>query len=209
MTAMRFANDDDPELRDLVVRFVWPGRRYMRLAGGMLQFSGPERDFFVSELVQAAREITPAELSVLLEGGWRECRTATWLVAVSGRTEFRSRIGELLLGPGNPRIGAYCITLATFGTSADADLVCAYLDRYLSRPELFHDRTFALSALLHLDAVLGVDRASSYLAPGGLWQYWTERTANTVRDPREVQKLVAQFCAFAKECGELYASADS
>lgn len=128
--AMRYASLD-PELMDLVRRFVTPGRRYMRLGGSSLRLSGPERDLFVGELVQAAGEITPRELGILFEGGWRERRTASWLVAVAGRTEFRSRIGELLLASGGPYQGSLCIALATFGTSADADLLCKYLDRYL------------------------------------------------------------------------------
>jgi hypothetical protein len=126
----------DPELMDLVRRFVTPGRRHLWLGGSFLRLSGPERELFVRELVRAAREITPAELGILFEGGWRECRTASWLVVVAGRTEFRSRIGELLLADGGPYGGAYCITLATFGTSAEADLVCGYLDRYLPQPGL-------------------------------------------------------------------------
>ena len=199
---MRYANSD-AELMDLVRRFVTPGRRYMRLGGSSLRLSGPERDLFVRELVQAAGEITPAELGILFEGGWRECRTASWLVAVAGRTEFRSRIGELLLASGGPYGGAYCITLATFGTSADAELVCRYLDRYLPQPDLVYDRTFALSTLLHLDAVLGAERASSYLAAGGLWQQWTDATTNTVRDPQEYRQIVDQLCSFVSECAEL------
>ncbi|WP_405652757.1 DUF6000 family protein [Streptomyces sp. NBC_00019] len=200
---MRHANTD-PELMDLVRRFVTPGRRYMRLGGSSLQLSGPERDLFVRELVQAAGEITPAGLGILLEGGWRECRTASWLIAVAGRTEFRSRIGELLLASGGPYGGAYCITLATIGTSADADLVCRYLDRYLPQPELAYDRTFALSTLLHLDAVLGTERASPYLAAGGLWQQWTDATPNTVWHPQEYRQVVDQLCSFASECAELF-----
>ncbi|MEE1745665.1 MULTISPECIES: DUF6000 family protein [unclassified Streptomyces] len=205
---MRYANTD-PELMDLVRRFVTPGRRYMRLGGSSLRLSGPERDLFVRELVQAAGEITPAELGVLLEGGWRECRTASWLIAVAGRTEFRSRIGELLLASAGPYGGAYCITLATFGTSADADLVCGYLDRYLPQPDLVHDRTFALSTLLHLDAVLGTERASPYLAAGGLWQQWTDATPNTVRDPQEYRQVVDRLCSFASECAELFARTET
>ncbi len=126
-----------------------------------------------------------------------------WLVAVAGRTEFRSRIGELLLASGGPYGGAYCISLATFGTSADADLVCRYLDRYLPQPDLVYDQTFALSTLLHLDAVLGTERASSYLAAGNLWQQWTDATPNMVRDPHEYQQVVNQLCSFAGECAEL------
>jgi hypothetical protein len=108
-----------------------------------------------------------------------------------------------LLASGGPYGGAYCITLATFGTSADADLVCRYLDRYLPQPELAYDRTFALSTLLHLDAVLGTERASPYLAAGGLWQQWTDATPNTVWEPQEYQQIVDQLCSFASECAEL------
>ncbi|MFI8423573.1 DUF6000 family protein [Streptomyces sp. NPDC085479] len=61
--------------------------------------SGPERDLHMRELAEAAREITPAELGILFEGGWRERRTASWLVAVAGRTEFRSRNRRTLVGP--------------------------------------------------------------------------------------------------------------
>ncbi|MFF8262712.1 DUF6000 family protein [Streptomyces virginiae] len=39
---------------------------------------------------------------MLFEGGWRERRTASWLIAMAVRTEFRSRIGELLLASGGP-----------------------------------------------------------------------------------------------------------
>jgi hypothetical protein len=197
--------DTDPEPRDLIRRFVTPGRRYMRLGGSSLRLRGPERDLFMRELAEAAREITPAELDVLFDGGWRECRTASWLVAVAGRTEFRSRIGELLLADGGPYKEAFCIALATFGTSADADLVCQYLDRYLPRADLVWDQTAVLSTLLHLDAVLGADRAAPYLAAGGLWQQWVEATPNTVRDPREYQQVVGRLCAFAGECSALFA----
>lgn len=196
----------DPELTNVIRRFVTPGRRHLRLGGSSLRLTGPERELFMRELTQAAMEITPAELGILFEGGWRERRTASWLVAVAGRTEFRGRIGELLLASAGPYGGAFCITLATFSTSADADLVCRYLDRYLPRPDLGYDRTFALSTLLHLDATLGTDRASQYLAPGGLWQQWTEATPGPVRDPYADRQVVDQLCCFADECAELFAA---
>ncbi|MFF7205457.1 hypothetical protein [Streptomyces sp. NPDC008141] len=50
---MPYANTD-PELMDLVRRFVTPGRRYQRPGGSSLRLSGPERELFVRELVQAA-----------------------------------------------------------------------------------------------------------------------------------------------------------
>ncbi|MFM9634529.1 MULTISPECIES: DUF6000 family protein [Streptomyces] len=112
-------------------------------------------------------ETTPAELGILLEGGWRECRTSSRLIAVAGRTEFRSRIGELLLASGGPYGGAYCITLATFATSATPSGLHISCSMLASTRALLH-RTFAFSALLHLDAVLGTERGSP-----GTGRSWT------------------------------------
>ncbi|MFD9467330.1 DUF6000 family protein [Streptomyces sp. NPDC060027] len=59
--------------------------------------------------------------------------------------------------------------------------------------------------MLHLDAVLGTERASRYLAAGGLWQQWTDATPNMVRDPQEYRQVVDKLCSFASECAELFA----
>ena len=93
---MRSAHED-PELLELVRRYVTPQRRYLKLGGGLLRMSEPERKEFLRALADAASTITAGELSVLLEGGWRERSTAAWLIAVAHRTEFRERLGELLL----------------------------------------------------------------------------------------------------------------
>jgi hypothetical protein len=146
--------------------------------------SGLERELFVRELVQAAGEITPAELGILFEGGWRERKTASWLVVVADRTEFRSRTGEL-------------------------DPVCRYLERYLLRRDLRYDQTFALSALLHFDAVLGTERAPRYLAAGGLWQQRSDARPGMVRDPQEWRQVVAQLCSFAGKGAELLAGMET
>ncbi|WP_459648548.1 DUF6000 family protein [Kitasatospora sp. Ki12] len=200
----------DPELMRLIRRFVTPGRRYLRVGGGMLRLSGPEREVFVGELVQAATEITPAELAVLFEGGWRERKTASWLVVVADRTEFRSRIGELLLASEGPYAGAaYCVTLATFGEGADAESLCRYLDHYLPRLDLHYDQGFALGALLHLDAVLGTEHASRYLAEGGLWQQWADVPARREWDPQDIRRFVDRLCSFAGECADRFAALET
>lgn len=63
--------------------------------------------------------ITAQEITTLLEGGWRERRTAAWLVAVSRRTEFRERLGELLLASEVCCAGlAYCVTQISLAVSA-------------------------------------------------------------------------------------------
>jgi hypothetical protein len=64
---------------------------------------------------------------------------------LSRRTEFRECLGELLLASEVCCAGlAYCVTLASFGTPRDADLLAAYLDRYLRRPDLAYDQTVAM-----------------------------------------------------------------
>ncbi|MFB7032701.1 DUF6000 family protein, partial [Streptomyces sp. NPDC056295] len=127
--------------------------------------------------------------------------TAAWLIAVAGRTEFRERLGELLLASQGPYAGqAYCVALATFGTPADADLLVAYLDRYLRRPDLSYDQEAALGALLLLDARLGADRTAGFLTPGGLWQQWTDGSPGRDRDaPDPCRAYIGQLCAVAEQ----------
>ncbi|WTW98183.1 DUF6000 family protein [Streptomycetaceae bacterium NBC_01309] len=171
---MRFPNED-PELADLVRRYVTPDRRYLKLGGSIARMTAGERADFTRELGGAAGDITPDELDILLEGGWRERKTAAWLIAVAYRTEFRERLGELLLASGVCYAGsAYCLAFATFGTRADADVLAAYLDRYLRRPDLYYDQTAAIGALLHLDTKLDADQAARFVAPDGLWHQWID-----------------------------------
>jgi hypothetical protein len=202
--AMRYAHKD-PELTALVHRYVTPGRRYLRLGGGLGRMTESERTGFARALGEAAADITPRELTVLLEGGWRERRTAAWLIAVARRTEFRERLGELLLASEVCYAGsAYSVALATFGTSADADLLAAYLDRYLRRPDLYYDQTAAIGALLHLDTSLGTDRADQFLAPNGLWHQWIDGPPRKQHHdaPDSYRESISRFCVFADESAE-------
>ncbi|WP_405425416.1 DUF6000 family protein [Streptomyces erythrochromogenes] len=197
----------DPELQDLVRRFVTPGRRYLRLGGSVFRLGPVERSAFVRDLAQAAYDITPAELGVLFEGGWRECKTAAWLVAVAHRSEFRTPMGRLLLASGGPYAGAaYCVALAKFGTAADAELLSTYLDHYLQRPDLDYDQPVALGTLLYLDEVLGSEYATRFLAPAGPWDRWLEIRAVAALDPHDCRQAVRQLCAFVDETAEVFAS---
>ena len=192
---------DDPELLRLVRRYVTPGRRYLKLGGPVTSMDGAKRAVFLRELGEAAAEITPRELGVLLDAGWRERKTAAWLIAVAGRTEFRGRLGELLLASEGPYAGlAYCVALATFGTAADADLLGAYLDRYLPRADLYYDQAPAIGALLHLDAKLGTDKAALYLIPGGLWQSWIDGPPGKGNyELDKYRQFIGQLCDLARE----------
>ncbi|MEU1789466.1 DUF6000 family protein [Streptomyces sparsogenes] len=201
---MRRADEEEEEEEEplkLIRRYVTPDRRYLKLGGSLLRMPGRQRSEFLRKLGQAAGEISPRELDTLLGRGWRERKTAAWLIAVAGRSEFRERLGELLLASEGPYAGqAYCVALATFGTAADADLLGAYLDRYLPRPDLYYDQTAALGALLLLDARLGADHATRFLAPGGLWQRWIDGPPSKDRVPADsCREFIGRLCAFADE----------
>ncbi|MFK0259067.1 DUF6000 family protein [Streptomyces sp. NPDC090445] len=198
---MRYAHED-PELLALVRRYVTPDRRYLKLGGPVMRMTEPDRAKFTRELGEAASDITPRELTVLLEGGWRERKTAAWLITVARRTEFRERLGELLLASEVCYAGtAYCVTFATFGTPADADLLAAYLDRYLRRPDLYYDQPAAMGALLHLDAKLRADQAARFLARDGLWHQWIDGPPRKEHHgtPDSYREIISQFCVLADE----------
>lgn len=202
---MRHAHED-PELLALVRRYVTPERRYMKLGGNLLRMQSPEYDRFLRRLSEDAGVITANEIATLLEGGWRERRTAAWLVAVSRRTEFRERVGELLLVSEVCCTGlAYCVALASFGTPRDGDLLVAYLDRYLRRPDLAYDQTVAIGALLLIDLNLQGDQAARFLGPGALWQQWLQGASHMqgTTDPTPSSlSLIRRLCAFVDECAD-------
>ncbi|MGW0538119.1 DUF6000 family protein [Streptomyces sp. NPDC003032] len=197
---------DDAELRALVRRYVTPERRYLKLGGSLLHMHSPEYDRFMRGLREDAGLITPDEIAVLLGGSWRERRTAAWLVAVSRRTEFRERLGELLLASEVCCVGlAYSVALASFGTKRDAELLAAYLDRYLCRPDLAYDQTVVMGALHFIDLNLGSGQADRFREPGGLWHQWLQEAphqqADTDPTPHYLS-LIRRLCAFVDECAE-------
>lgn len=200
---MRHPRPEDPELWTAVRRFVDPGfpdrpGRYMKLLGGrLLDWHDPERAVFMHDLGRDARQITDRELSTLLDSEWRSRLTAAWLIGADRRTQFRDRIGALLLESELVYAGrGYCLALARFETAADADILCAYLDRYLPRADLHYDQHWAIGALLHLDERLGSNRADRFLTPSDLW----EKSATSQYDPAERHRYLTRLCAFADEC---------
>ncbi|MEU2872819.1 DUF6000 family protein [Streptomyces olivoreticuli] len=202
---VRHANED-AELLDLVRRYVTPGRRYLKLGGSLLRLEEPEYDRFARRLAEDAELITAHELATLLEGGWRERRTAAWLIAVSRRTEFRERLGELLLASEVCCAGlAYCVALSAFGTPDDADHLTAYLDRYLRRPDLDCDQFVAMGALLYIDLNLGDNKAARFLSPDGLWHQWLQGRSDGQHANAYAThlSLIRRLSAFVDECAEL------
>jgi hypothetical protein len=160
-----------------------------------------DRAAFLRELAEAAGRITDAELEVLLhDGGWRERKTAAWFIAVTSRSQFRDKLGSLLLASEGPKAGrAYCMALTCLGTEADATHLIPYLDRYLLRADLSYDQPEALGALLCLDAALG--NTTRFVEPGGLWwRFCAALPAGAwVPSPQDAQRAISQMCALARE----------
>lgn len=197
---MRYPRPDDPELWAAIKRYVsatWPGRYLKLLHGNALAMGGTNRVEFQLAMGRDARQITDRELSTLLDSDWRPRLTAAWLIGLDRRTHFRDRLGEMLLDSEVVYSGqGYCLALARFGTSSDADILCAYLDKNLPQLDRHYDQHWAIGALLHLDKRLSSNRADRFLGPGGLW----ERSATSQQDPAEWHRHLARLCAFADEC---------
>ncbi|GAA0433555.1 hypothetical protein Acor_07740 [Acrocarpospora corrugata] len=190
----------DDELA-LVRRYVvWsqppPGRgRYMKLRGVNPLREESDRDVFNAALAEDARRISDADLDILLGFEWRARLTAAWLIGLDVRTQFREALGELLLASELVYSGqGYCLALARFGRPEDAEILTAYLDRYLPQTDCHYDQDWAIGALLHLDAKLGTAHAQRFLGPEGLWH----RSAFAGRDPLAAQRRTEQLCLFAE-----------
>ncbi|GEC05839.1 hypothetical protein SSP24_34940 [Streptomyces spinoverrucosus] len=124
--------------------------RYLELnSARVLRPGWPHAKRFARHLINDAATITDAELEALLSYEWRSRLTAAWLIGVGRRESFRERIGDLLLASENCfSSGAYCFALARFGTHADAEILTAYLDRYLPPPTSATTSPAALGAVL-------------------------------------------------------------
>ncbi|SDZ30137.1 hypothetical protein SAMN05421504_11266 [Amycolatopsis xylanica] len=169
--------------------------RYLKLLHG--NFAGlpePERATFLADLAEAATLITDAELASLLAGGWRERITAGWLIGVDRRGQFRDRLAELLLESAVCFAGqSYCFAFACLGTSADAEVLAAYLETYLPRTDLQYDQDWAFGALQHIDAGLGSGYAARFTQ--GLWQSWAAKYRADAADHKNRIDLLCSLVA--------------
>ncbi|WP_246204146.1 DUF6000 family protein [Streptomyces tailanensis] len=191
-----------------VRRYVLPradrrsiGRYGELLSGRYRRFEGATRRRFLHPLLVDASSITDADLNLLLSFGWRPRLTAAWLIGVSRRTSYRTRIGELLLDSEVVYAGlGYCFALARFGTEEDAEILTAYLNRYLPRTDLHYDQPVALGALLRLDSRLGTAHAAPFTEPGGLFDRWVDGVAlmgYRSNPPAQEQAAMDEMCDFA------------
>ncbi|MER7768663.1 DUF6000 family protein [Kitasatospora sp. NPDC096140] len=165
----------------VVARYVAGDQRYLELLGGSFLHLGEEaRAAFVGSLQADSLQASDQEIGALLGYEWRARLTAAWLVGVARRVEWRERIGGLLLASELTYSGqGYCFALARFGSPEDAEILVAYLDRYLPQLECRYDQGSALGALMRLDSQLGTRHAERFVSPDGLWERWVDALPHT------------------------------
>jgi hypothetical protein len=183
------------ELGEIVDRYVLPDQRYMKfLHGGFMAMGYPGPPDFGTALATDARQVSDDELTRLFDDDWRAQITAAWLAGLDRRTQFRDRIGELLLAGSLVYAGqGFCFALARFGTHEDARLLADYLDRYLSAGPRY-DQAWALGALLHIDATLTTHEADRFLGA------WADQASSEERDPEFIRTRTDNLCSFADDC---------
>ncbi|KAB1909530.1 hypothetical protein J5U46_01955 [Micromonospora tulbaghiae] len=191
----------DGTIRRYVIVAAEPeGPRYLHLLhGGIGRPDAQQNVPVVQALRQDSRRISDEELVFLLQPGrmpnWRSRLVAAYLIGIDRRTRFRETVGHLLLSSEVCFSGqAYCFALAAFGDHHDAEMLTAYLDRYLPRLDLRYDQHWALGALQYIDLRLGTSHADRYLAPDGMWERW----AGAVSHPPAVDNcrdLIVNLCA--------------
>ncbi|RTQ52400.1 hypothetical protein EJV47_05135 [Hymenobacter gummosus] len=151
---------------------TWVAPFYLRLLHGNYahQDSAEQQQAFDAAVRVALPRLTPAVVSRLLDGGWRERLTGSWLAGLRGWRQYTDHLGALLLASsGNYAGQGYCFALARFADEASAQHLVRYLHAYLPRPELYYDQAWAMAALLWIDAQLGTAHGGPFVAPGGLW----------------------------------------
>ncbi|MFC5957080.1 MULTISPECIES: DUF6000 family protein [Streptomyces] len=204
---MSFQHPEEIGYGHVIERYVTrkdsPHPRYLELNGYRFPRPGWRHSKrFTRRLLDDAATITDAELVALLGFEWRARLTAAWLIGIDRREAFREPIGNLLLASEVCYSGrGYCFALARLGTHADAEILTAYLDRYLPRTDLRYDQPAALGALLRLDAYLGTRHADRFTQPDGLWSQWVDALVH-LRDqpgctPDEQRRWADVQCEFA------------
>ncbi len=102
--------------------------------------------------VQATKEITPAIVRQLLgDFNWRPRIVGAYFAAIKGYEELTDILGVHLLQSEVCYAGAgYVLAFATFQNDRAQDYLKAYLDYYLTRPDLWYDQADVLAALHRL-----------------------------------------------------------
>ena len=132
---------------------------------------------------------------------WRPRITGAYFAAVKRLDQFDQHIGRLLLRSDVCYAGkGYCFALARFNTPESLRSLRAYLDYYLTQPDLWFDQGAAMAALGYLDRANGTSLREQYIP---LWESFISNKPNwdLGRDDELFQLSMAAIQRAGEELG--------
>lgn len=136
-------------------------------------------DPFVADYKRVRREISVAIVMKLLgDVNWRPRTAAAYFATIELYRELEGPIGNLLLRSDVCYAGAeYCLALASFNSANAMDVLCRYLEYYLSQNDLWFDQASAMAAVAHLDAARGSNVLAKFIPK---WESFVRNKPNWV-----------------------------
>ena len=162
---------------------------------------GEEQEKFVKSVKQAMTKIDDTTIAGLLDHrGWREKLTGAWFSGLTYRTKFREKIGSLLIESSSAFSGeGYCFALARFQDEKSAQLLEAYLDKWLLKLDCRYDQAWAMSALIWVDNQRASQFSKKYLEPSGLWEKFFLEANNAKNQLEAISNRFKILMDFSRE----------
>ena len=156
---------------DEIDRWVRPF--YLNILHANYVFQAPgslDQQEFVANAQRALCDFTPAIGLRLINNGWREAITGSWLAGLRRLPECQSAIGEALLASRYCYAGqSHAFAMACYANAMSVDYLTRYLQIYLPRFDCYFDQNWAMAALLWIDEQHDSHHAATYLTDDGLW----------------------------------------
>lgn len=184
----------------------WVSPFYLKILHGNYaarRVTDESREQFNSEARSALKAITPDIAATLIGGYWREAITGSWFAGLKRFEECREPIGELLLASKTCYAGqSHAFAMACFADDVSAQYLTRYLDTYLRRKECYYDQNWAMPALMWIDHVRATNHADVFLAPDGLWSYFTADKISDDNDAWTIESCKSEFWTTMQYCLE-------
>ncbi|WP_425395919.1 DUF6000 family protein [Aeoliella sp.] len=162
---------------------------------------GQKREQFNANVRAALESITPEIAARLIGDAWREAITGSWLAGLKPLVKCRDLIGEVLLASRSCYQGqSHAFAMACFADDASIDYLKQYLNTYLRQIDCYYDQDWAMPALMWIDGRRGTNHAEEFLAPGGLWDYFTSGKISDDNHAWTIESCQTQFWESMEYC---------
>ncbi|MEM6366609.1 MAG: DUF6000 family protein [Planctomycetota bacterium] len=184
----------------------WVSPFYLRILHGNYASRivvSDEPDQFNADVQSALASITPDIAFQLIRGYWREAITGSWFAGLKKFDECRDQIGDLLLESKTCYAGqSHAFAMACYADNVSAEYLTQYLNTYLRRIECYYDQNWAMPALMWIDEIRSTNHAADFLAPDGLWNYFTADKTSRDNDAWTIESCKSNFRDTMQYCGQ-------